>query len=131
MKLVLEHEKGNFYKINVSDNLKMNTIAHFLTDDVGSRIENWKGWLDSDRDFTTSNASHLYKENGTVSIQTWWLSDNEGEEYKVILTENQFRYLLDQWDKLRKMGAQEIIISLEDNRLTVEGKNPNPEPLDC
>lgn len=102
----------------------MSIIACFLTDDVGSDIVGWKKWLDDEKsEYTSSNASLLEKEDNKVIIVHLWFGENYEGEDEVELTKRQFIYLLDRWDKFRNKKSEEIIITLENGKLLVEGKD--------
>jgi hypothetical protein len=125
MKIVLTRDKIGFYTIKEKDDQRMSCLAYLLTDDVGSDVDWWKNFLQRDQKSTQSNASIVTKENGMIIVQTWWMTDNDGEEYKMILTPEQFIYLLDRWSSLVKQGVSEIVINYNNNTLTVTSPDEN------
>jgi hypothetical protein len=58
-----------------------------------------------------------------------WFGKEYTEEGTVELSYDQFIYLLDQWERLRLLKASEIVITLENGKLTIEGKSESNDTI--
>lgn len=120
---LIQTETGR-YSIAQHNNEPLTTIASFLTDDVGQRVQNWKNWINNPQhDDTSSNISYLEKEGDNIVVGYLFAPDDDPYKYSVTLSKQNLLETLEQWEQLCKEKPQEIWIFEENGRVWLEGKN--------
>lgn len=102
----------------------MNTLANFLTDDVGDTIATWINFaLDDKRVSTSGNASGLDKEGNYIIIGDLLHEEDEVRVDTLQLHKNNFIEMLLCWDEVASHLPDEIIITQDDQgKITMAGK---------
>lgn len=104
------------------DNLAI--LCFFLLDDVGYyAINMFRGWLDDPcSNQNSSNYSYQQKKLTHIVIAhilSWAESKNEVFETTI----DELHVILNQWEKLLKQKPNKIIITKENDRIILKGKN--------
>ena len=97
----------------------------FLTSDYGSGWTTFKDWLNTPEYIEIGgNTTHLEKKDDTIRILDLFDFDkNEDEAYKnaFIISKDEFLKLLEKWEALYKLFPNEIMITYDNDKLTIEG----------
>ena len=104
--------------IEEADNSKMEILGLFLTNDVGS-ITFWKNWINNpEYEDTVGNLTFIEKENNKIIIGDLWAED----WYETIFetTQKQLLEILDRWEELCKQQPREIIITQQDDEISIK-----------
>jgi len=110
------------YSYKDADTIKMCILGSFLASDVCSRPSTFKEWVwDYEYQTTASNITGLEKEGDNIILSD--LYDEDDPPSYLQLTREQFLYVLDTWEQLYKEGPKQIIIIMEDGKITMTGMN--------
>ncbi|HRN77921.1 MAG TPA: hypothetical protein PLU71_01665 [Candidatus Dependentiae bacterium] len=122
VKLLL-NDRG-YYSYQGASNVEMSDISFFLTDDVGcSGRESFREFALNDNETgTSSNATHLEKEDGYILLSSLHAEDLDNPiEFKIPI--KMFIKLLDDWqEKVCKLKPKEVIIKHENGEFIIETK---------
>lgn len=104
------------------EDLRVETIAEWLTDDVGTRSEKWKKWISSSEttlDSVSSNASSLVKYEGKIIITSQYAGrglegyDEIPNKYTVLISPANLIEILDTWQMMLQLRPNKIVITEE------------------
>ena len=125
-KLIFERSEDNFYHKEQATTLGISHLGSFFTDDVGCHnIEFYKEWLNNPEDTEGGgNYSHLEKQDGKViiSFEYDWFYETPGAEV-FELTIEQLDYILDHWKEVCEKKPKKVIITRDNDKVTVELQN--------
>ena len=100
-------------------------LFYFLTSDYGSGWPSYKVWENSPSDDgMEGNATGLEKrDNNIIIFDLLDLIKDEDEAYKnaFIISKVEFLKLLEKWEALYKLFPNEIMITYDNDKLTIEG----------
>lgn len=104
------------------EDLRLETIAEWFTDDVGTRSERWKKWINNSEpalDSVSSNASSLVKYEGNIIISSQYAGHGlEGyyeipSKYTVLISPDNLVEILDTWQMMLEIRPNKIVITEE------------------
>lgn len=116
--------KNNRYYHLDSDTVEMCILGNFLSSDVGcSNIESFRQFALNDwEEGTSSNATHLEKENGDILLSDIYPME-EFASIELRVSKEQYLKLLDSWQNICKIKPKEVFIKYEDHQFIIEIKN--------
>lgn len=123
MKALLIKSGEKRYSVKESKDYQLSILLYFLTDDVS-----WYGadkrisWtMDPKQDATGGNISWLEKENGNIIITSLLYEDEE--KYFLNISIANFITVIEQWKQLMQELPSQIIITMKDGVVSLEGKD--------
>ena len=123
--LKLKKTSNSSYYAYQFSSLAMDILGSFLTSDYGSGWPSYKNWVNSPNDDgMEGNATGLEKrDNNIIIFDILDLIKDEDEAYKnaFIISKVEFLKLLEKWEALYKLFPNEIMITYDNDKLTIEG----------
>lgn len=121
---------GGRYFSEDATNCKVEVLADWLTDDVSTRCDSWRKWLNDNSEKmqdTESNATWLEKYGDKIlmgAITHIMIFEHEGlstpEEYKVMISIKNAIELIDSWEGLIKTCPLRLILYEENGIYRLE-----------
>ncbi len=119
-------KKDNHYNAKEGSNIEMYILGNFLTDDVGSYWPpTYREWVYEDEFHGSGgNTSWLRKEGDNILLGSILTDDDDddGGPYLTIF-KTEFVRILDEWEQFCKTKPKEVIITRENGKITLEGKD--------
>ena len=123
--LKLKKNDNSSYYADQFSSLAMDILGSFLTSDYGSGWPSYKVWVNSPSDDgMEGNATGLEKrDNNIIILDLLDFIKDEDEAYKnaFIISKDEFLKFLEKWEALYKLSPSEIIITYDNEKLTIEG----------
>ena len=122
MSVKIPRNEGGDFDFPQSDNQQMWILGHFLSSDVGCYWPSFKKFaLENLFNECSGNCTNLEKKEDYILISDQFSEQPDGGPFLKV-PKQEFIRLLDEWEKICKQKPQEILITFDGERFTIETK---------
>ena len=115
--------RGEGYLPVEANSVSIGILGFFLRDEVGYEVVSYKDWISNPNyDYTAGNTIYLEKKDDNIILGDLY-ADKEYEEDVLEIPQKQLLDILDKWEELCKQMPKEILITMEGDKITLEGKD--------
>ncbi len=120
VKLMIE---DNRYQYEEASNIEMCILGSFLASDVGCYSPSFRDWIFEDQFYSMEgNITVLEKKGNNIVLSDLFSEQEDGGPYLTIRIDEFLRILIE-WKQFCKTKPKEVIITQENGKITLEGKD--------